>query len=64
MTNDQAARASLFDCVSRALGIGAWSFIGHWSLVISHGIPVAQSRASEEATGPMARAEHQPNQAV
>src|SRR5438552_2518706 len=36
MANDQAARASLFDCVSRTLVIGAWSLIGHWSLVIGH----------------------------
>src|SRR6266496_4211775 len=36
MPNDQAARASLLGCLSRALGIGPWSLIGHWSLVIGH----------------------------
>src|SRR6266496_5474978 len=36
MSNAQRARVSFFAWVSRALGIGAWTFIGHWTLVIGH----------------------------
>src|SRR6266498_423288 len=44
MSNDQATRASLFGCASQALRIGAWSYIGHWSLVIRSKGPALRLR--------------------
>jgi allophanate hydrolase subunit 1 len=36
MTNGRAGIAGKRTAAIRSFGIGDWSFIGHWSLVIGH----------------------------